>query len=140
MTEFKKLIHTLGAANINQQICSNQNVNIPNTGGCGSSASSAASNAASQTVSSITHVVSGFSVAVSATSVASFTGEPLLTGSCTTPQFAVVTLEAGGFLEYAWQGCSNQDPDCCPFNATEGGQLSVCPKNYVTTSGACCPS
>ncbi len=97
-------------------------------------------NTASQAVSSLTHVVSGFSAPMSATSVASFAGQPLFTGSCTTPQFAVVTLQAGGFLEYPWQGCSDQDPDCCPFKPADGGVLSVCPKDYVTTSGACCPS
>lgn len=72
--------------------------------------------------------------------VAKFTGGLLLQGSCTIPQFASVTIDGGGILEYPWLGCSNLDPGCCPFDISVGGLLSVCPKDYFTTSGACCPS
>ncbi|KAL9101692.1 MAG: hypothetical protein Q9163_003078 [Psora crenata] len=73
--------------------------------------------------------------------LATFTGKSILTGSCTQPQFALVTMSNGGnFLEYPWLGCSYLFPDCCPFDLRVGGQLSVCPADYTTTSGGCCPS
>ncbi|CAD6590870.1 MAG: hypothetical protein ASARMPRED_005088 [Alectoria sarmentosa] len=72
--------------------------------------------------------------------VATFTGKPLMTGTCTIPQFATTTLNAGEILEYPWMGCSEEDPDCCPFNINVGGRLSVCPHDYITTNNACCPS
>ncbi|KAL9629170.1 MAG: hypothetical protein Q9164_006991, partial [Protoblastenia rupestris] len=73
--------------------------------------------------------------------VATFTAKSIFTGSCTQPQFALVTMDNGGnFLEYPWVGCSYLFPDCCPFDLRVGGQLSVCPADYITTSGGCCPS
>ena len=74
--------------------------------------------------------------------IASYTGEALLTGSCTTPVYASATLDAdagGGIVEYPWLGCSNENSDCCPFDPKTGGQLSLCPSDYVTISDACCP-
>ncbi|KAG8530925.1 uncharacterized protein KY384_004282 [Bacidia gigantensis] len=56
--------------------------------------------------------------------IATFAGRSLLTGSCTSPQFALVTTGDGGFLEYPVIGCSNLSPDCCPFDLRVGGQLS----------------
>lgn len=75
--------------------------------------------------------------------VATFTGEAILEGSCTVPRYASVTMGTGQgevYLEYPWLGCSLEEPDCCPFDSKVGGQLSVCPSDYFTTSGACCPS
>ncbi|KAI4108078.1 MAG: hypothetical protein LQ339_002350 [Xanthoria mediterranea] len=72
--------------------------------------------------------------------LAMFTGRPLFTGTCTTPEFAMVTLNGGGVLEYPWAGCSSNRPACCPFDINVGGYLSVCPSDYTTTSSACCPS
>ena len=49
-------------------------------------------------------------------------------------------MPTGGLLEYPWVGCSDQDPDCCPFAAGSQGPLTVCPHDYQTVSGACCPN
>ncbi|KAL8720147.1 MAG: hypothetical protein Q9225_002962 [Loekoesia sp. 1 TL-2023] len=49
-------------------------------------------------------------------------------------------MDGGGVLEYPWAGCSNDRPGCCPFDIKVGGLLSVCPKDYTTTSDACCPT
>ena len=72
--------------------------------------------------------------------LATFTGNPLLTGTCTMPQVAAVTLDAGNVLEYPWMGCSEEAPGCCPFDIGAGGRLSICPHDYFTTSSACCPT
>ncbi len=72
--------------------------------------------------------------------VATFTGMPLLTGTCTIPQLATTTLNAGITLDYLWMGCSEEAADCCPFDIKVGGRLSVCPHDYITTSNACCPT
>ena len=74
--------------------------------------------------------------------VAQYTGGALLTGSCTTPVYATATLDAdagGGIVEYPWLGCSVENSECCPFDPNKGGQLSVCPSDYITISSACCP-
>lgn len=81
----------------------------------------------------------GVVLSATTSTIVSFTGRPLLTGSCTTPQFALMTV-GSGFLEYPWLGCSNLFPDCCPFDLRVGGQLSVCPADYTTTGTGCCPS
>ncbi|KAL8692244.1 MAG: hypothetical protein Q9218_002697 [Villophora microphyllina] len=52
----------------------------------------------------------------------------------------MVTMLGGGVLEYPWAGCANDRPSCCPFDPNKGGLLTVCPKDYTTTSDACCPS
>ncbi len=81
----------------------------------------------------------GYSLA-STGPVATFTGGKIFTGTCVTAQYATITMPAGGILEYPWVGCSYEDPGCCPFDVNVGGQLSICPADYTTTSGACCPS
>ncbi|KAL8838519.1 MAG: hypothetical protein Q9170_002099 [Blastenia crenularia] len=72
--------------------------------------------------------------------VATFAGRALFTGTCTSPEYSMVTMDGGGVLEYPWAGCSNDRPGCCPFDISVGGILSVCPNDYTTTSNACCPS
>lgn len=72
--------------------------------------------------------------------VATFNGGALFTGTCTSPIYAVATMLGGGVLEYPWAGCSNDRPSCCPFEPNQGGLLTVCPREYTTTSNACCPS
>lgn len=72
--------------------------------------------------------------------VVTFTGRAIFTGSCTTPEYAMVTQAGGGLLEYPWVGCSNDRLACCAFDIHVGGMLSVCPRDYTTTSNACCPS
>ena len=157
---------TIEALAFNQQVCKSSNVTIPDSIGCSpptSSTTKANILVASSTVSSVnmsaTIGVSSTSKLIGLTTatatgnyfvpavtlpsnapVAKFTGGLLLQGSCTIPQFASVTIDGGGTLEYPWLGCSNLDPSCCPFDISVGGLLSVCPSDYFTTSGACCPS
>lgn len=113
--------------------CAGVNVTIPSTIGCANqAASSAAGGKGTTTV--------GGAISVPTTAVATFTGGKLFTGTCTSAQFASVTMGSGQFLEYPWLGCSNQEPGCCPFDLKVGGALSVCPADYITTQGGCCPS
>ena len=72
--------------------------------------------------------------------VANFNGHALLTGTCSVAQPVLATIDNGGLMEYPRLGCSNEEPGCCPFDVHVGGPLSVCPEDYTTTSGACCPS
>ena len=72
--------------------------------------------------------------------VANFNGHALLTGTCSVAHPVLTTIDNGGLMEYPRLGCSNEEPGCCPFDVHVGGPLSVCPEDYTTTSGACCPS
>ena len=69
-----------------------------------------------------------------------YDGKSLLTGSCTIPHIASYSMSNGGPFEYPWIGCSNKDPGCCPFDPASAGPVSICPQDYSTVSGACCPS
>ena len=150
----------------NQQVCKSSNVTIPDSIGCSPPTSSTTKIAVAVASSAVSSVNMSATIGVSSTSrliglttatatgnyfvpavtlpsnapVAKFTGGLLLQGTCTIPQFASVTIDGGGTLEYPWLGCSNLDPGCCPFDISVGGLLSVCPSDYFTTSGACCPS
>ncbi|KAL9124631.1 MAG: hypothetical protein Q9217_006051 [Psora testacea] len=145
------------AIKINKEICQAVGVTFPNFVGCSSnvstavsqaiaSASSMASGAAASgtsggpKTSTVASIQPGVQLPTTST-IATFAGKSVLTGSCTQPQFALVTMGNGGnFLEYPWLGCSYLFPECCPFDLRVGGQLSVCPADYTTTSGGCCPS
>ena len=75
--------------------------------------------------------------------VATFKGTSILTGTCNEAQLVSATIGNSStisILEFPWVGCSNQQPGCCPFNLEQVGPLSVCPADYTTTSGACCPT
>lgn len=76
----------------------------------------------------------------SAASVVTYDGASLLTGTCTSAQFAAATLVGGTILKYPWLGCASANPGCCPFNVASPGPLNSCPTDYFTTSGACCPT
>ncbi len=144
------------AANFNSQLCGNVNVTVPFFVGCPSetttdsrgSTTTILTNSAGETAShggavptqdSTGTLEDGPSVATTGP-LATFTGNPLLTGTCTMPQVAAITLDAGNVLEYPWMGCSKEAPDCCPFDVSIGGRLSVCPHDYFATSNACCPT
>ena len=134
------------AANFSTVLCTSVNVTLPNLFGCTNGSSlvvSATARVVNKTPTASTTIAdtveSQLSLITTAT-VATFTGGKLLTGSCSLPQFASITLPAGGILEYPWLGCSEEDPVCCPFIIQNGGKLSVCPADYVRTSSACCPS
>lgn len=68
-----------------------------------------------------------------------FAQRPLLTGSCTVPNFALATNAANVSYLYPEVGCSNLRQECCPYNAHEFVILPECPVDYVTTASACCP-
>ncbi|KAI4147288.1 MAG: hypothetical protein LQ340_005631 [Diploschistes diacapsis] len=91
------------------------------------------------TTSIVTLVASAFTT-TSNGPVADFTGNAIMTDSCTSPYIASFAMPSGGPLEYPWVGCSDQSPDCCPFDLGAEGPLTVCPHDYVTISGACCPN
>ena len=143
------------AASFNSQVCSNVNVSVPFFIGCPSVTSTdsrgsvttvltnqlgeTGNNQASLPTNYNTgNVEAGPSVATTGP-VATFSGMPLLTGTCTIPQVASTMLNAGEMLEYPWLGCSEENTDCCPFDVKVGGRLSICPRDYFTTSSACCP-
>lgn len=122
----------------NQALCAGVNVIIPNFLGCPKSSTSTTFSAPAATV----HAA-GIEQALSiptTTTVATFNGHSLLTGTCSSAHPIIATLENGGLLEYPRVGCSNEEPACCPFNVRVGGLLSICPADYTTTNGACCPS
>lgn len=144
------------AANFNSQLCGNVNVTVPFYIGCPSETTTDSRGSLTTiltnqlgktgndqgpvpTDDNTGTVEAGPSVATTGP-VATFTGNPLMTGTCTVPQVAMTTLSAGEILEYPWLGCSEEDPGCCPFNINVGGRLSVCPRDYFTTGNACCPS
>ena len=134
------------AANFSTVLCTSVNVTLPNFLGCTNGSSlviSETAKAVDRTPTSSTTVagtVESQLSLITTAAVATFTGGKLLTGSCSLPQFASMTLPAGGILEYPWLGCSEEDPGCCPFIIQNGEKLSICPADYVRTSSACCPS
>ena len=87
----------------------------------------------------VTDVASAF-IITSGGPIAAFTGNAIMTGSCTSPYIATFAMPTGGVLEFPWVGCSNQNPGCCPFDIEAEGPLSICPHDYVTISSACCPN
>jgi hypothetical protein len=75
-----------------------------------------------------------------ATIAASFGGAPLLTGTCSSPYYALVTSAAGlGQVQFPAVGCGPDHQGCCPFPYGSNARLSRCPQDYFTTSGGCCP-
>ena len=82
------------------------------------------------------------------TGSATFTGSVLLTGNCNQYIWTSATRSSSA-LYYPIVGCSNEQPECCPFPIDESldtgnglpllGNLTTCPGDYATTSGACCP-
>jgi hypothetical protein len=64
----------------------------------------------------------------------------LLTGSCTSTRFAIVTDEFGNHIMYPQIGCSYIDQNCCAFPFDENPYLNECPEGYAATSTWCCPS
>ena len=134
------------AANFSTVLCTSVNVTLPVFLGCNNSSSlitSGTGDVVGRTPTFSTTLQGALESQLSlitTAAVATFTGGRLLTGSCSVPQFASMTLPASGLLEYPWVGCSDEDPGCCPFPIQNGGKLSVCPADHVTTSDACCPS
>lgn len=69
----------------------------------------------------------------------SFSQRPVLTGSCTVPNFALATNAANMSYLYPEIGCSNLRQDCCPFNPHEFAIMPECPVDYFATGIGCCP-
>ena len=132
------------AVSFNSNLCSRVNVTIPNFLGCavtGSAGSLGTTVTQGQTSAAATITGTGSVVTIASTApVATFTGGPLLTGTCSSTLYASATLDSGTILQYPWEGCSFDTPECCPFDVEQPRSLSVCPKDYITTSDACCPS
>lgn len=139
------------AANFNSQVCGNVNAALPLIAGCPSvtttdaqgSLTTILTNQQGQTISGTNYNTGTLEAAPSVATtgkVATFTGNPILTGSCTIPQVAMTMVNAGEIFEYPWMGCSEEAPDCCPFDIKVGGRLSICPHDYFTTNYACCPT
>ena len=150
------LISSVAAAAFNGQLCASVNITIPNYIGCPDGSNARGGNTSSPSSTSGSNLADTGTATtkkgtptgtlepqlslVTTGAVATFKGGKLFTGSCTETQFASMTLPAGGVLEYPWLGCSEEGPGCCPFNPKSRGPLSICPDDYVTMSGACCPS
>lgn len=134
------------AANYSTILCTSVNVTFPNFLGCTNDSTLVTSETAedvkrpSTSSTTVAGTLESQLSLITTAAVATFTGGKILTGSCSLPQFASVTLPAGGLLECPWLGCSEEDPGCCPIIIQNGGKLSACPADYVTTSSACCPS
>ncbi|KAJ9494095.1 hypothetical protein H2202_010402 [Exophiala xenobiotica] len=78
-------------------------------------------------------------MSTSRTPTATFAGRPLMTGSCTVPYFAFVTGSNNEVIEYPAIGCSDQRPDCCPYEPGTNALITQCPQDYFSTASACCP-
>ncbi|KAF2399478.1 hypothetical protein EJ06DRAFT_53454 [Trichodelitschia bisporula] len=90
-----------------------------------------------------------------------YTGQALLTQSCTIPVYTPIPLPDGSYLEAPLIGCADVRPECCPplgkvvipLNDTTGQTagtlmvaalaqqpLTACPADYSKVSGkVCCP-
>ncbi|MCJ1410391.1 hypothetical protein MMC19_004476 [Ptychographa xylographoides] len=90
------------------------------------------------TASTVTNLISAFTT-TGGGPIAAFTGQALLTESCTIANIATYSFGTNT-LEYPWVGCSPESPECCPFDLSQEGPLTVCPTDYFTTISACCPS
>ena len=55
------------------------------------------------------------------------------------PHFAVVTQQSGLVVEYPEVGCSPERPECCAYPLQGYAYLQMCPKDYFSTAGGCCP-
>ena len=142
----------LGAISFTTGTCATFNVTVPNFVGCAPTSSrTSGTQSVTQvtltklssmpiTVSTATQSIEQAMSVTSVGKVATFTGNALLAGSCTTPHFASVSIFGGSLLEFPIVGCSKEQPGCCPYDINAPGPLSVCPKDYTTTSSACCPS
>ncbi|KAL8812116.1 MAG: hypothetical protein Q9223_007373 [Gallowayella weberi] len=117
-------VPTCAAIAANVKLCGSANITVPNFLGCSPSLASKFS-ASAATVTQVNNAAIQSAVIVPTNGpVAVFTGRPLFTGTCTTPEFAMVTMNGGGVLEYPWAGCSYDRPGCCPFDVNVGGSLS----------------
>ena len=129
------------------EVCNMYNISIPNFLGCSPLSSSISYGAGSLgtsqapsgvATSTILTVAAAFTTSTGGP-VAQYQGAALMTGTCTHPYIATTSISQGGILNYPWTGCSDEHPDCCPWQLDSQGPLTGCPADYVTTSGACCP-
>ena len=95
----------------------------------------------------------------------SYTGQALLTAACAVPEFTAFPLNDGSYLAAPLIGCAQQNPQCCPslseiqnvsptpaasiiplseansaiVSALSAAPLTLCPADYTSTAGNCCP-
>lgn len=73
-----------------------------------------------------------------------FTGQPLLTGSCSSIYYEYAVITDGEAIVFPQQGCWANREQCCPFNFEENAVLTICPRDYASFTGPsssyCCPS
>ena len=151
--DYRSVLTRTEAIKFDVNLCNNYNISTPDFIGCSPLSSGASYNigptssepstmstsTSMSSLSTVTNVEAAYTTTIGGP-VASFDGASLLTGSCTAPRIASYSMPSNGSLQFPWIGCSNQDPDCCPFDPASAGPLSVCPQDYSTISGACCPS
>jgi hypothetical protein len=89
-----------------------------------------------------------------------YTGQPILVGTCTIPQYTAILLPDGSYLAAPIVGCNENHPQCCPslaagtvtptatylsmtdaaiVTALAASPLTICPGDYTSTSSVCCP-
>jgi hypothetical protein len=94
-----------------------------------------------------------------------YTGQPILVGTCTIPAFTAISLADGSYLAAPLVGCDDRNPECCPSLASDAtatptasssyialtnvgasavaalnaAPLTICPLDYFSTSSQCCP-
>jgi len=95
----------------------------------------------------------------------SYTGQALLTGACAVPEFTAFPLSDGSYLAAPVVGCAQANPQCCPslsensnasatptasiiplsdantavVSALNANPLTLCPADYTSIAGNCCP-
>ena len=141
------MLTSLATLQFEIEVCDMYNISIPNFLGCSplsSSISYAAGTSETSQASSgiatstILTVAAAFTTSIGGP-IAQYQGAALMTGTCTLPYIASTSISQGSILNYPWTGCSDEHPDCCPWQLDSQGPLTGCPADYITTSGACCP-
>jgi hypothetical protein len=124
-----------------QQLCETNGVTIPSVVSCGWPSI--------PPTTSTTNVISS-----SSSPSNSWNGiGPLLTGTCATPDYTILSVVSTAGIWAQVVGCVNERPDCCPYSINTGGPgafpgaalasqatLHRCPEDYASVSGGCCPS
>lgn len=94
-----------------------------------------------------------------------YTGQALLTAACAIPLYTAIPQSDGSYIAAPVVGCAQQNPQCCPslsqgsnaptittasiipfseanpaiVSALNAAPLILCPADYTSTAGSCCP-
>jgi hypothetical protein len=94
-----------------------------------------------------------------------YTGQALLTAACAIPLYTAIPQSDGSYIAAPVVGCAEQNPQCCPslsqgsnapavatasiipfseanpaiVSALNAAPLILCPADYTSTAGSCCP-